>query len=197
MALQSLYDAHSVISPLTGTITKVFINNGEAVAAGQPILTVSQTQNIKVQFYVEPDNSLAIKPGLAVKVMTDNSNSYDGIISAVSPQADAITRRFLVEVKLDKNDNLFLGTVATVKLSLIKTAGEPGLIIIPLSAVNVSQNGNYIFIAENGQAKKVPVTIKEVLGEVAKIKVDLLSEAIIIIDGNKLLTEGQAVSLMQ
>ena len=197
MALQSLYDAHSVISPLTGTITKVFINNGEAVAAGQPILTVSQTQNIKVQFYVEPDNSLAIKPGLAVKVTTDNINFYDGIVAAVSPQADAVTRRFLVEVKLDKNDNLFLGTVATVKLSLIKTAGEAGLIVIPLSAVSISQNGNYIFIAEGGSAKKVAVEIREVLGEIAKLKVDLPLETIIIIDGNKLLSDGQLVSLAQ
>jgi len=194
-ALQGLYDAHSVISPLAGTITKVFIASGEAVNPGQPILTVSQTQNIKVQFYVEPDNLTAIKPGLPVKVIADNNNSYDGIVAAVSPQADPVTRRFLVEVKLEKSDGVFLGTVATVKLSLVKTAGSPGLIILPLSAVTVGQNGNFIFISENNQAKKVAVEIKEVMGEVAKIKVDLPAEAIIITDGNKLVQEGQAVSL--
>lgn len=194
-ALQSLYDAHSVIVPLTGTITKVFIANGEAVAPGQPILTVSQTQNIKVQFYVAPDNLAAIKPGLAVKVVSDNNTSYDGVVAAVSPQADPITRRFLVEVKLEKNGDLFLGTVVTVKLSLIKSVNVPDSIIIPLAAVTVGQNGSYIFVSENNQAKKVAVEIIEVIGEVAKIKVALPAETIIITDGNKLLSEGQAISL--
>ncbi len=194
-ALQSLYDAHSVIAPLSGTITKVFIDNGETVSAGQPVLTISQTENIKVQFYVEADNSLAIKPGLAVKVLADNNNSYDGIVAAVSPQADAITRRFLVEVKLEKNDNLFLGTVVTVKLNLIKTAGGSGLIIVPLAAVNISQNGNYIFVVENSVAKKMAVEISEVIGEAAKLRVDLPMEAVIVIEGNKFLQEGQLVSL--
>ncbi len=196
-SLQSLYDAHSVISPLTGTITKVFVSNGEAVAAGQPVLTVSQTQDIKVQFFVEPDNLLAIKPGQPVKVFTDSNNSYEGVVAAVSPQADSVTRRFLVEVKLEKVDGLLLGTVATVKLSLIKSAGSLGAIIIPLSAVTVGQNGNYIFTAENGQAKKVPVEIIEVMGELAKVKTDLPSTAIIITDGNKLLQDGQVISLSQ
>ncbi len=196
-ALQSLYDAHSVISPLTGTITKVFVASGEAVNLGQPILTVSQTQNIKVQFFVEADNLLAINPGLPVKVITDNNNSYDGIVAAVSPQADSITRRFLVEVKLEKSEGVLLGTVATVKLSLTKSAGAPGLLILPLATVTVGQNGNSIFIIDSGQAKKVPVEIKEVIGELAKIKVDLPAETVIITDGNKLLSEGQVVVLAQ
>lgn len=194
-SLQSLYDAHSVISPLTGTITKVFITNGEAVNPGQPVLTVSQTQNIKVQFFVEPDNLMAIKPGLPVKVIADNNNSYSGIVAAVSPQADPVTRRFLVEVKLESNDGILLGTVATVQLSLVKTAGTPGTIILPLAAVTVGQNGTYIFVIDGGLAKKIEVSVSEVLGEVAKVKVDLPAETLIITDGNKLIQDGQAVTV--
>lgn len=197
MALQSLYDAHSVISPLAGTITKIFVANGEAVSLGQTILTVSKTQDIKVNFYVEPDNLALITPGLPVKVVTDGSSSYDGIVAAVSPQADSVTRRFLVEVKLEKTTGLLLGTVATVKLTLTKTTNDPGTIIIPLAAVTVGQNGNYIFIAENNQAKKVAVEIKEVIGEAAKVSVDLPSDTIIIIDGNKLIQAGQEISLTE
>lgn len=194
-ALQSLYDAHSVVSPLSGTITKVFIANGEAVASGQTILTVSKTDNIKVKFYIEPDNLLAITLGLPVLVVSDNNKTYNGIIAAVSPQADPATRRFLVEVKLEKADDLLLGTLATIKLSLTKLSGESGVIILPLAAITVGQNASSIFIIENNQAKKVPVEIKEVIGESARIKVDLAAEKIIITDGNKLISNGQTVSL--
>ncbi len=197
VALQSLYDAHSVISPIDGTITKVFITDGQSVAPGQPIVTISQIQNIKVQFYVEADNLADIKPGLPVKVVNSDNISYTGVVSAISPQADPMTRRFLAEVKLENPEGLLLGTVATVNLEITKGTASAGVIILPLSAVTVGQNGNYIFIAENNQAKKVEVTIKEVMGELAQIKADLPASAFIITEGNRLLQEGQAVSITQ
>lgn len=195
VALQNLFDAHSVIAPIDGTVTKVFIANGQAVSQGQSIATVSQVQNIKVQFYIEAGDLLDIKPGLPVKVVDNNNVTYSGAISAVSPQADPLTKRFLAEIKLEKADGLLLGTVVNVSLETVKTASGQGLIILPLSAVTVGQNGNYIFIADNNTAKKVNVEIKEVLGELAKIQVDLPTSTIIITDGNRLLQEGQAVSV--
>jgi len=193
ISLQSLYDAHSIIAPLNGTVTKTYVAEGEAVAPGQPVVTISQTQNIKIKFYVEPDNLLDIKPGLPATIISDQNKSYSGMVAAVSPQADPLTRRFLVELKLENSDGLYLGTVVNVKLDLVKAVNAPGLIILPLSAVTVGQNGNFIFISENNLAKKVSVEIQEVLGELAKLKVSLPAEAIIIIDGNKLLQEATPV----
>ncbi len=193
VTLQSLYDAHSVISPLNGTITKVFVSAGETVAPGQAVLTVSQLDNIKVQFYVEPENLLEMKPGLPVMVKDEKGNTYSGAISAVSPQADPITRRFLTEIKLEDSSGLFLGTIVDVKIDLIKTAGGQGYFILPLAAVNVGQNSNTIFIISDNRAVKMPVEVVKVLGEYIKIKVDLPLEAIIITDGNKLIQEGQLV----
>lgn len=197
LALQNLYDAHSVISPLSGTITKVFVADSQTVAPGQAIATVSQTKDIKVQFYVAPESLADIKPGLPVTVTDDSGNNYSGIVAAVSPQADPISRRFLVEVKLEDSSQLLLGTVVNVAVTLIKSAGAPGLMILPLAAVTVGQNGNYIFIADSGLAKMVPVEIKEVVGELARVRVDLPLSAVVIIDGNKLLQDGEAVTVRQ
>lgn len=195
VSLQSLYDAHSVIAPLDGTITKIFVTDGQAVTAGQPIATVSQTGNLKIQFYIEAENLNEIKPGLSVKVIDNSNTAYSGLISAVSPQADPTTRRFLAEVKLENSAGLLLGTVVTVNLEVKKTASGPGLIILPLSAVTIGQNDSSVFIAANGQAKKVIVMVQEVIGELAEVKVDLPASATIIIEGNRLLQEGQAISL--
>lgn len=195
MSLQSLYDAHSIIAPINGTVTKIFVADGQAVAQGQAVATISQTQNIKVQFYIEADNLKDITLGLPVAVVDDNNVSHAGVIAAVSPQADLITRRFLAEIKLEYSTGLFLGTIVTVRLDLIKTAKTAGTIILPLSAVTIGQNGNFIFIAENGLAKKVNVEIQEVLGESARIKTDLPAEAIVIVEGNRLLEEGQGIAL--
>lgn len=196
VALQSLYDAHSIVSPIDGTVTKIFIADGQSIAAGQPVMTVSQTDNIKVQFYVEADKLLDIKPGLAAEVVDSNNRIYHGVISAISPQADSLTRRFLAEIKLENSEGLLVGTVVSVNISVTKTS-EPGLLILPLSTVTIGQNGNYLFIKDGDKAKKVPVEIKEVIGELAKIKVDLSPEIIIITGGNRLLQDGQAITITQ
>ncbi|MFA5155545.1 MAG: efflux RND transporter periplasmic adaptor subunit [Patescibacteria group bacterium] len=195
VALQSLYDAHSVIAPLDGTITKVFIADGQAVSAGQPIATVSQIKNLKVQFYVEAENLSEIKAGLPVQVADNNSQNYNGVIAAVSPQADSVSKRFLAEVKVADPAGLLLGTVVTVNLDITRQAGRSGLVILPLSSVTVGQNGSSIFINDNGRAKKITVTVQEVIGELAQVQVDLPSDALIITDGNRLLTDGEAISV--
>jgi len=194
VALQSLYDAHSIISPLKGTISAISVIDGETVVPGQPVITVSQLDNIKVQFYIEPESLLEIKAGQPVTIKDDKGSIYAGIISAVSPQADPISRRFLAEAKLENSTGLFLGTIVNVEFSLVKTAGGNDYLILPLAAVNVGQAGNNIFIIENNRAKKIPVEIFQVLGEYVRIKVDLPLEAVIITDGNKLIQDGELVS---
>ena len=197
VSLQNLYDNHSVVSPLNGTITKVFVKEREYVSPGQPIVTISETENIKVQFFVEPENLLAIIPGTPASVVDDKGQVYSGIVAAVSPQADLTTRRFLAELKLEKVDNLFLGTIVTVNLNIVKKSGGTDIIILPLSAVTVGQNGSYVFVFDNGLAKKASVEVREVIGNLAKVQGEIGLGSIIIIEGNKLLNEGQEISIIK
>ena len=198
VALQSLYDIHSLISPIAGTVTQKLANNGDTVSAGQVVALVSQVDSLKVKFFVEPEYILDMKLGMPVEVVTADKQSYPGLISSVSAQADAATKRFQVEVQLDDQAKPLLGTVVTVKLSLASkvVAGE-GSVIVPLSALEIGQNGNFIFLFDNGKAHRVEVELQKVWGEQAQIKLDASPESLIIIDGNKLLRDGDAVEISQ
>lgn len=199
LALQGLYDNRLIISPIQGTITKKLIADGDAVSVGQLLATVSETTNVKVQFYVDQDLLTYLMPGMNVNLVNSDSKEINGIITAISPQADAATKRFLVEVKPDINNSkpeeLPIGTVVNVKINVKKTVVGNGNIILPLSAVNIGQNESFIFIAENGVAKKQTVSLGEVHGEFAEIKVELNPEAAIIIDGSRLLSDGQKIEI--
>jgi RND family efflux transporter MFP subunit len=160
--------------------------------------TVSQTDNLKVQFYVESERLADIVPGLAVKVISNDNQEYDGVISSVSQQADTTSRRFLVELTLDKKDGLVIGTVVNVNLTLSSSVVDnSGSILLPLSALTIGQNATTVFIYDNGIAKKSTVEVGEVIGEYAKVKTTLSSDSIIIVDGNKMLQEGQSIKLAQ
>ncbi len=198
VALQSLYDIHSLVSPIAGTVTQKMASNGDTVSAGQVVAVVSQMDNLKIKFFVEPENILEMKLGAPIAAVAADGKNYSGVIAAVSAQADAATKRFQVEMQLEGQDKPLLGTVVTVKISLSKSvqAGY-GSIIVPLSSLEVGQNGNSIFLADNGQARKVNVELQAVLGEMAQIKLEAADESLVIIGGNKFLREGAAVTITQ
>ncbi len=198
VALQSLYDIHSLVSPISGTITQKLANDGDTVSAGQLIAVVSQTDSLKVKFFVEPEYILDMKLGTPIEVVGADAQSYHGLISSVSAQADAATKRFQVEVQLDGESKPLLGTVVTVKISLAKQViPNAGSLIVPLSCLEVGQNGNFIFLFDNGRAHKVAVELEKVWGEQAQIKLEAPADALIIVDGNKLLRDGDAVEISQ
>lgn len=194
LSLQSLYDVHSIIAPISGTITQK-ANNGDSVSAGQVVATISQIDKIKVKVFVESENLADLKPGLLTTV-TSGTQNYNGIISSISPQADLLTRRFPVEIVLENPGNLYLGTVVNVKIVITRSVGGvSGSILLPLSALEVGQNGNSVMIVENYKAKKINVEVLEVLGELAEVKVSgYSSETLLIVEGNKLVREGDTVA---
>ncbi len=194
LSLQSLYDIHSVVSPIEGTITQK-VNNGDTVSVGQVVATISQTEKTKVKIFVEPENLADLKPGLLASV-SNGEETVNGIVSSISPQADTLTRRFPVEIVLENSSSLYLGTVVNVKIVITKSvAGEAGAILLPLSSIEIGQNGDQVMIVENNLAKKIPIEVVSVLGDLAKVKItNYPPQTLIIVEGNKLVREGDLIA---
>lgn len=195
VALQSLYDIHQVVTPISGTVTKKIVNEGDTVSAGQVLAIVSQPDTVKLQFYVDQANLPYFRTGQTAKVKGDN-REYAGHITGITPSADALTKRFLIEIAPDKPDSAFsLGTVMNVAVEITKQARDKNAIILPLSAIEVGQNASYIMIIKDGLAAKAEVKILRVEGEAAELKTDLPPDTRIIAEGNKEVQEGDEVTV--
>lgn len=199
VALQGLYDVRSIVSPIDAKVFQKLVSNGDTVSAGQLMAVVGQSDGIKLKFFVEPENVTFISLGQEVRAIDSDGKEYMGKISSVSAQADMISKRFQVEASLvDLENPPLLGTVINVHLSLSKDSVlDNGSIFLPLSAIEIGQNGNFISLVEDRKVKKMAVEIDSVLGETAKVRLDAPGEALIIISGNKLLNEGDAVTIKQ
>lgn len=196
--LQSIMDIHLVVAPISGFISQSFVNLGDTVSAGQQLATISSGQTMKFQFYIDETVLKNISKDQAVIIKNNENKELPGKITNLSTQADALTKRFLVEVAPTNagTDDFALGTVVNIIINIEKKSDSKN-IILPLSAIEISQNDSNIFIAENGQAKKIPVTIIKIQGETAEIKTELKDTDTIIIDGNKLIQEGDPIKLTQ
>lgn len=199
LSLQGLYDAHSAISPIDGVVTRKNVSDGETVSAGQVLATVSQSENVKLQIFASQDDIQNFRLGQGANIIDNNNKIYKGVISSITEQADSQTKRFLVEIKpeINNKDVFILGTVMNVSIDFEKKTNDANAIILPLSAIEIGQNGNAIMTVQDGKVKKVSVEISRVNGESAEIKVELANDVQIIVEGNKLVADGEEVKVLE
>ena len=183
-----------VVSPISGTITQRLVSEGDSVSIGQKIATISKTALTKVQFFADKEELPNFEIGTKVSINEDG-NDFPGIVTRISPVADAITKRFLIEAKPTGKNPLLIGSVINVSLGITRIPSVSGNLILPLSAITIGQNESYIFIVDNGHAKKVNIEIVKVQGEFAEIKTDISANAEIIINGSKLVQDGEEIKV--
>jgi RND family efflux transporter MFP subunit len=197
LGLTGSVDGHLMTSPIAGVIVSKAVSVGDSVSIGQPIATISKSTNIKVQFYVDASQRNGFSRGQEISVIDGNDGSSSFLIRNISAVADPATKRFLIEAYPQKkvSETLLAGTIATVSIQTnIKPQDEKN-ILLPLSAVSVGQNESYVFTVENNVAKKAVINVVRVTGETAEISNQFSPETLIITEGNKLVRDGETVTV--
>lgn len=194
---QSTVDAHYATSPISGRIVQKHVSVGDSITIGQPIATISKTETVKLQFYVEQDRVARFSRGMQLSVTDTIGNKSAATITSISPQADPSTKRFLIEATPKRGQaNLASGTIVTVIADLISKASE-NTIYLPLSVISVGQNETYIFITKDNTVEKMPVSIVSVDGETAEVSGEFTDEMQIIVKNNKLVKSGEKITINQ
>lgn len=195
IALAGALDSRLITAPISGVIVSKNISLGDSVAPGQPLATISRTGKIKVQFFVNQDQLSQFSVGLPIKLTSNDAKIFTAKITNILSQADSVTKKFLIEAEPSEKTSLLSGTIIDLSLEISESPQKSGNILLPLSSITVGQNESYLFVVENGQAKKINVTIDNISGEIAEVKLDLPKETQIIVSGNKSLKDGDAVEV--
>lgn len=191
IALNNLTSNYQLLSPINGVVTQKLISQGETINPGQLLFVISDPTSVKIQFYVDAIVLPSLSISMPLTFQNADGQPFNAKITALSSTADANTKRYLVEAEPD-NYNLGFspGSITNVSLMVEATPEDNSNILLPISAVGVSPNGSSIFVDDGGRAKQVEVTIVQIKGEAVELKTTLLPEALVIVDGNKLLHEG-------
>lgn len=196
VGLKGTLDNHLITSPITGFVISKNVSVGDSVTIGQEIVRLSQTRNVKVQFFVDQNQLKYFANGININVIDNNGKTTLALVRNISPVADPVTKRFLIEAYPKNQDQaLASGTVVSVSLEIQKSPTVSGDYLLPLSVITVGQNENYIFLNDGGKAQKAVVQIVAIQGEAAEIKANFSPEAEIIFAGSKLVSDGNAVNV--
>jgi RND family efflux transporter MFP subunit len=198
-SVQEMVNTTNVYSDVNGVADDVNIRVGETfsgvTAQGAQIKIVNNAA-LKVSGNI-PENYLNnVTMGVPVIVQVPDINkSFNSNIAFVGSSIDPLTRGFIVEAKLPVDAKLKPNQIALLK---VKDYASANAIAIPVGTLQNDEKGKFVMVAatENGKllARKRPVTIGFLNGEMLEIKAGLKAGDVLITEGFQSLYEGQLIS---
>lgn len=139
-----------LISPMSGVVTAVDINSGEAFNAGMTLITIMDESSMIVHMEVPLSNLGQVNVGQTAMVTpsSQSSLSFPGKVASIIPQANADTATFEVWVEVPNPDGLLLPGMSTfVRIEYPLTA-----LAVPRLAVLDLELDPTVFVVRNDQA---------------------------------------------
>lgn len=186
---------YTVTSPIAGEVAAVNIHSGEIAGPQATAITVVAMDTVKVKVNVPEGAINYVETGSEVKVSLDVlGKTVSGKVISVGPKSDSSTRAFPVEISLDNGQgDIRPGMVASLKLP----AGmSKGAVSVPADAVIERDGTYYVFVVENGLAREKQVQTGIITDQLAEIKSGLSAGQVVIVNGNRLVNDGQKVKVV-
>ena len=194
---------YTIRSPMDGRVGTIALKTGNAVKAQDTIslVTINQIKPIYVSYAVPqrelPGIRVAVGVGtVPVQAMVpgDPGAPINGKIFFFDNQIDPTTGTISLKAIFDNADErLWPGEFVNVS-STLRT--EADAITVPSSAVQVGQNGNYVFVVKPDNTVEVrPVTVDRTVGTESVISKGLNVDERVVTDGQSRLTNGSRVEI--
>ncbi len=152
------YATGGVTAAFNGIITEMDAVEGSTVAEGTKLLTLANSDKVKVDISVTKYDLEKIAIGQKAEI-TVSGHKYEGEITKINKMATLNSSGTPVvgaEVKIaNPDENIYLGIEAKV---LIHTESVSQVTVLPVECVNADKDGDFVYVVENGIVVKKSVT---------------------------------------
>jgi membrane fusion protein, multidrug efflux system len=192
----------SIRAPISGRISQAAVKVGNFVrqADTTPIATINQLAPIYVTFTVAqrllPDLRVAMaETGASVDVtIPGEKRRAHGAVAMVENAVDPTTGMATVRASIPNADELLWpGTLVSVQV-ILRTEDA---ILVPTAAVQVSQQGNFVYVVKDNVATVTLVKVARLLGEETVVESGLSDGDVVVTDGHLLLVNGARVTVRE
>lgn len=181
-------------APYAGVVAQVFVDAGEVVAPGTPVVMIVDPAATEVEIDTPENVFAAIEVGMAVSLDFPLSGRTDveGTVVRSAGVAPGMGRLFPVVVRVD-DTSVVAGMAAEVRFSLPE---EPG-VAVPLAAIlDPVGSASTVFRVVDEEVERVPVSVVRVAGDLAVVRGIALGDPIVS-GGVASLVDGQRVEVAQ
>jgi membrane fusion protein, multidrug efflux system len=190
---------HHIRAPFGGQLGIRRINPGQYLNAGDAIATLTDLDELYVDFNLPQQDLPQIHAGETVQVKTDAwpGRSFDGRVNALEPKVEEQTRNVSVEAVLQNREHaLHPGMYVTAMLDL---PPQDGVIVIPQTAIQTSAIGDTVVVvrgsnpSSGGDVETLSVTTGRRVGDGVVVARGLKEGDIVVTEGQIRVHSGSAV----
>ncbi len=190
-----------IASPIDGKAGTINLTLGNNVKANDatPLVTINEIKPIRAQLAVPQTYLAALRKSMAVEapdviaIINNDNTPVHGKLTYIDNQVDAASGTFFARATFENADErLWPGMFVnlTVRLGV-----ESGALIVPETAIQHGQSGDYFFVITGGKATKQNVTVTRVFEGNAVINANVKAGDAVVVDGALTLKDGDAVSV--
>ena len=187
-----------VKAPFSGVISAKTYEDGE-LYSGQPIVVLTQIDKLKALVAIPETYFPQIKQGMRLTLTSEiyPNQVFPATIEVVYPTIDASSHTFQVKIQIP-NDRLLLrpGMYVTTTIGL----GKEKTIVAPYQAVEklVGANDRYVFVVEDGRAKRVSVKLGQRFDQDIEIIAPEIKEGVEMVTvGQHKLVDGVKINVVK
>lgn len=184
----------SVLAPFDGYVTQRFVELGQNVSVGDPIMQVADMATMRVKIYISELDYVHLdkQDPVTITVEAFSQSPIAGHVDKIGIKADARTNTFEVEILVDNPDfRLKAGLTARVA---IQTDVIANAVMIPQNSVMFRERSKEVFVVdENDLAVARNVTLGRVDGSEVRILDGVNSGDKLVVAGGQYLKPGDKV----
>ena len=151
--IRTSLDKKRVVAPFAGRLGLRQVDIGQDLSQGVPIVSLQDTDPMRVNVSLPQQSLGRIAEGQAVRVTTDAvpGRTFDGEITAIDTEIDASTRTVRVQAELQNPETdegkptLLPGMFARVEVVLPE---RKPVLTVPLTAISFATFGDSVFVIE-------------------------------------------------
>lgn len=147
----------TIRAPLGSRVAKRFIEPGEWVAPGSPLMTLLDITKVRIVVHVAEDDVDRLQLGhpAVITVTAIPGATFSGVIEIIGEQLDPMSRTLPVKVLVDNpQGRLVPGMFAKSEIS---SAPSADTIVVPRESVHYLESGATVYLMDNDRVRTRPV----------------------------------------
>ena len=197
LQMKHLSDA-SLYSPISGFISKRFIELGETATPGRPVFEIVELDTVEVSVGVPETDVHLVRVGqkAIIKLPALPEETFEGTVCLINVSADPSTRTFMTRISMSNlKHTVRIGMVAEVQILGDKLVNMD---TIPVEAIERDPQGAkivYVYFPDQRRVYARRVETGVIYGREIEIRQGLTGDDQLVVAGQERLRDGAVVSV--
>ena len=195
---KQLAENAQLVAPVSGVVTARNYDNGDMYNGQTPVLTIEQTNAVKLNVNVSESYYKLLKKGMPATIALDayEGEEFTGKVTIVSPSIDATTHTFKAEITINNKDQKVRpGMFARATIDF----GSKSHTVIPDVALvkQIGAGDRYVYVYKDGKVSYNKVELGKHMGDKYEILSGVNAGDQVVIAGHSRLANGKEVEVVK